>query len=71
MIQQLPQSSANVLGFRLSGKLHDEDHKKFVPVVDAAVATGLCRPPRLGAHRNFANLLWPHPKKPPMTFERP
>lgn len=38
MIEQLPQSSDQVLGFRLSGKLHDEDYKNFVPVIDAAVA---------------------------------
>jgi len=38
MIEQLPQSSDKVLGFKLSGKLHDEDYKKFVPVIDAAVA---------------------------------
>jgi hypothetical protein len=38
MIEQLPSSSLNVLGFRLSGKLHDEDYKHFVPAIDAAVA---------------------------------
>jgi hypothetical protein len=38
MIEQLPSSSQNVLGFRLSGKLHDEDYKHFVPTIDAAVA---------------------------------
>ena len=38
MIEQLPQSSEKVLGFKMSGKLHDEDYKKFVPVIDAAVA---------------------------------
>jgi hypothetical protein len=38
MIEQLPQSSHKVLGFKMSGKLHDEDYKKFVPVIDAAVA---------------------------------
>ena len=37
MIEQIPQSSEKVLGFRLSGKLHDEDYKNFVPVIDAAV----------------------------------
>jgi SpoIIAA-like len=25
-------------GFRMSGKLHDEDYKKFVPLVDDAIA---------------------------------
>jgi hypothetical protein len=38
MIEQLPTGSDQVLGFRLSGKLHDEDYQKFVPLVDAAVA---------------------------------
>ena len=38
MIEPLPQSSNKVLGFKMSGKLHDEDYKKFVPVIDAAVA---------------------------------
>jgi hypothetical protein len=37
MIETLPQSSDQVLGFRLSGKLHDEDYKHFVPVIDAAL----------------------------------
>jgi len=31
MIEQIPQSSEKVLGFKLSGKLHDEDYKNFVP----------------------------------------
>ena len=38
MIEQLPTNSDQVLGFRLSGKLHDEDYKKFVPLVDAEIA---------------------------------
>jgi hypothetical protein len=38
MVEQLPQSSDRVLGFKLSGKLHDEDYKAFVPVIDAALA---------------------------------
>ena len=40
MIEQLKNESANVLGFKMSGKLHDEDYKKFVPLVDAAIAMG-------------------------------
>lgn len=40
MIEQLPQSSERVLGFKMSGKLHDADYKNFVPVIDAAVAKG-------------------------------
>jgi hypothetical protein len=38
MIEQLPGTPARVLGFKMSGKLHDEDYKKFVPLVDAAIA---------------------------------
>jgi hypothetical protein len=38
MIEQLPQSSEGVLGFKLSGKLHDADYQQFVPAIDAAVA---------------------------------
>ena len=38
MIEQLPSGSEKILGFRLSGKLHDADYKTFVPVIDAAVA---------------------------------
>src|SRR5215510_13995028 len=40
MVEQLPQSSGQVLGFRLSGKLHDADYAQFVPAIDAALATG-------------------------------
>ena len=38
MIEQLPRASTKVLGFKLSGKLHDEDYKSFVPLVDKAIA---------------------------------
>src|SRR5262245_46181255 len=38
MIEPLPGTSGNVLGFKLSGKLHDADYKTFVPVIDAALA---------------------------------
>jgi len=38
MIEQLPESSEKTLGFKMSGKLHDEDYQKFVPIIDAAVA---------------------------------
>ena len=40
MIEPLPQTSDKVLGFRMSGKLHDEDYKTFVPLVDAEIAQG-------------------------------
>ena len=38
MIEQLESKSPKVLGFKMSGKLHDEDYKKFVPLVDDAIA---------------------------------
>jgi len=38
MIEQIPMESKHVLGFRMSGKLHDEDYKMFVPMVDDAIA---------------------------------
>jgi len=38
MIEQLQAPSAKILGFRMSGKLHDEDYKTFVPMVDEAIA---------------------------------
>jgi hypothetical protein len=37
MIEQLKTDSPKVLGFRLSGKLHDADYKTFVPAVEAAI----------------------------------
>ncbi len=37
MIEQLTMGSDQVLGFKLSGKLHDADYKTFVPVIDAAL----------------------------------
>ena len=38
MIEKLTDVPPSVLGFKLSGKLHDEDYKLFVPAVDEAVA---------------------------------
>ena len=38
MIEQLQSTSPKVLGFKMSGKLHDEDYKTFVPMIDDAVA---------------------------------
>jgi hypothetical protein len=38
MIEQLPAPADNVLAFKLSGKLHDEDYKRFVPLIDEAVS---------------------------------
>jgi hypothetical protein len=39
MIQTLSRTKDKVLGFKLSGKLHDEDYKQFVPAVEGAVKT--------------------------------
>ena len=38
MIEQLTGLPAHTLGFKLSGKLHDQDYKMFVPMVDAELA---------------------------------
>jgi hypothetical protein len=38
MIEKLPTTADHILGFRLSGKLHDADYKHFVPAVDAVIA---------------------------------
>lgn len=38
MIEILSSPSPHVLGFKMSGKLHDEDYKTFVPLVDKAIA---------------------------------
>jgi acyl-CoA-binding protein len=38
MIELLPHRSAKTLGFKLTGRLHDEDYRKFVPLVDEVAA---------------------------------
>jgi hypothetical protein len=38
MIEILTGLPAHSVGFKMSGKLHDEDYKRFVPLVDAEVA---------------------------------
>src|SRR5262249_51948736 len=38
MIEMLSGLPAHTIGFKMSGKLHDEDYKKFVPLVDAEIA---------------------------------
>ena len=43
MIETLPSPSDKVLGFKLSGKLHDADYKTFVPAIDAAAQQGKIR----------------------------
>jgi len=37
MIEKLPRSAGRVIGFKLSGKLHDADYKTFVPAIDAII----------------------------------
>jgi len=38
MIEPVTGLPAHTIGFKISGKLHDEDYKKFVPALDAAIA---------------------------------
>jgi hypothetical protein len=38
MIEPLPGLPDKILGFKMSGKLHDADYKTFVPLVDDAIA---------------------------------
>ncbi len=38
MIEPIQTGSPKIVGFKLRGKLHDEDYKTFVPAVEAAVA---------------------------------
>jgi hypothetical protein len=37
MIERLDRSRGKILGFKLSGKLHDDDYQHFVPAVDAII----------------------------------
>jgi hypothetical protein len=39
MIETIQTGSPSIVGFKLHGKLHDDDYKTFVPAVDAAVAS--------------------------------
>ena len=38
MIETLPTVSPKTIGFKLSGKLHDEDYKSFMPTVESFLA---------------------------------
>lgn len=38
MIEQLSGMPEKTLGFKMSGKLHNEDYKGFVPLVDEAIS---------------------------------
>jgi len=40
MIEQLQTNTSKIIGFKLSGQLHDQDYKVFVPAVEAALASG-------------------------------
>jgi len=40
MIEQLQTNSSKIIGLKLSGKLHDEDYKAFVPLLEACLAAG-------------------------------
>jgi len=37
MIKPLPETDGHLLGFEMSGKLHDEDYQQFVPLLEAAI----------------------------------
>ena len=37
MIEQIDRANGEILGFKMSSKLHDENYQKFVPVVEAAI----------------------------------
>ena len=49
MIEQLTSPRENILGFRMSEKLHDEDYKTFVPTVEAAIDEHGISPDRISA----------------------
>lgn len=37
MIEKLEKSAGRILGFKMSGTLHDQDYGAFVPIVEQAV----------------------------------
>ncbi|VAV82315.1 hypothetical protein MNBD_DELTA01-654 [hydrothermal vent metagenome] len=37
MIEKLDRSAGKMVGYKISGKLHDEDYKKFVPEIEAVI----------------------------------
>jgi hypothetical protein len=37
MVERLPESSGKVIGFKMSGKLRDEDYEQFVPQVEKVI----------------------------------
>ncbi len=40
MIERITTAPDHVLAFKISGKLHDEDYKTFVPLIDEEIAAG-------------------------------
>lgn len=37
MIEKLKESTGNIIGFKLSGRLHDEDYHYFVPAIEDVI----------------------------------
>jgi hypothetical protein len=37
MVTQLTTTTGKIIGFKFSGKLHDEDYRIFVPAIEAAI----------------------------------
>lgn len=37
MIEEIEKGNGKILGFKMSGKLHDDDYKTFVPAVETAI----------------------------------
>lgn len=38
MVEELSRSHGNILGFKMSGRLHDEDYQLFVPIIETGIA---------------------------------
>ena len=57
MIEQLTGLAPHTIGFKMSGKLHDEDYKTFVPLVDAA-GFFLGAPPRALVNSKKSGIAW-------------
>jgi hypothetical protein len=61
MIEIVAGLPSHSVGFEMSGKLHDEDYKKFVPLVDAEIAgegTASARAQLHDFHGGDAGALW-------------
>jgi hypothetical protein len=43
MIQTIETSAPSTIGFKLSGKLRDEDYKSFAPIVETLITEGKAR----------------------------